>query len=975
MQRFLRICMWVTLATPGLAAAVTAPTITSHDIDYNASGTLITLTVATNQDATAYYVASTADIAPTAAEIRNGQLSDGNLSPRRGSFSTFSSSPGSTVITGFRSGTGYYIFLIVENSSGEQSTILRISAIGADLTRPVYSQSSIVNITDTQFDLRVSVNKPGTVHYVVSTSAVAPFATQIANGNDYTGNPAFISGVFSIAAYTPTAKSITGLNSGTGYYVYSVAEDTDGNLSDVNVLSTTTGGSPACTPGNVTAATLRDGFGASILAWTNPVCFDEILIVSKRDNPVTFVPSGDGTAYAAGTEVLPGQYVHYRGIANTATIGTGIYVYQYFTVFTRKGTTWSSGTSLSAYMGPPETVSLSPANGSTNIATNQVFTITFTEPVFLSTTNPTNPGIIFYGPALTGADRMINRNGIGGDGTISISGNVATITWDNELAIASRYAVSIFPGMFVDQYGNDYGGSNPKGFWLFNTVTTATAVNAPTAAVCPNQYSALGDIVLTEVADNNFQGTDNGTLTLALEFNKTGFSFSPGTTGITATAAADGDIESVTVTSVSATQALFAVKFKDVANNAAARDNHDAITISGLKVTRTDASVTPATVVSGTTGTLRVQGVTPGTTVLANITAGTIPTAVPTVAWPDDKSIYCQNTDLSGIAITASGGTSYNWYSDAALTTLIAGGTSSQTGAQLFGTSPEAGVATRYVTNVAGCQSAATEVTLTILAAPPADAGAAQAVCPLVSVTLGGEPVAGAINYSYVWTGPDGFSSTSANPYISVPANTTDANISQVYTLSVTDENQCTASDEVTITVNEVSQPVSITAPNIFTYNADGAAVTLQGSPAGGTFSGKGVVLSAGTYQFDPAIATVGLWPVKYTTILSNGCIKSEVQNFTVTVVTANEPSVATRVELYPNPVNELLSIEVPENTPGAVTLRMIDSFGRETVVTEVERGQRYASIDTHTFATGVYIVRIETSGSVVYRRVVIAHD
>lgn len=283
----------------------------------------------------------------------------------------------------------------------------------------------------------------------------------------------------------------------------------------------------------------------------------------------------------------------------------------HFTVFARTSTTWSSGISVSGMIAPPEIVSVSPVDNSTNVPANQVFTLTFTEPVFISTAPPFGngvPGIIFYGPALSGVDRVINRNSIGGDGTISISGNVATLTLETELETASRYSLTILPSVFVDEYGNDFGGSNPKGFLRFTTVTTSTAVNAPTAAVCTDQYTALGDIVLTEVADNNFQGTDNGTLTLPLEFNKKGFSFHLGTTGVTAAAAADGDIESVTVTSVSATQALFTVKFKDVANNAAARDNHDAITLSGLKVTQNGESALPASIVLSTSGTLRIQG-------------------------------------------------------------------------------------------------------------------------------------------------------------------------------------------------------------------------------------------------------------------------------------------------------------------------------------------------------------------------------
>lgn len=187
----------------------------------------------------------------------------------------------------------------------------------------------------------------------------------------------------------------------------------------------------------------------------------------------------------------------------------------------------------------------------------------------------------------------------------------------------------------------------------------------------------------------------------------------------------------------------------------------------------------------------------------------------------------------------------------------------------------------------------------------------------------------------------------------------------------------CQASDQVNITINELSQPVSITAPTTFTHAVGAAAVALEGSPVGGTFSGPGVAeANAGRYQFNPALATVGQWPVTYTATLSNGCVKSEVQNFTVTdMVTASEPSLGTQITLYPNPANASLSIEVPEHAPDTVTVTMIDSFGRETVIAEVQRGQRYTTVDTHAFAPGVYIVRIETSHGVANRRLVIARD
>ncbi len=73
-----------------------------------------------------------------------------------------------------------------------------------------------------------------------------------------------------------------------------------------------------------------------------------------------------------------------------------------------------------------------------------------------------------------------------------------------------------------------------------------------------------------------------------------------------------------------------------------------------------------------------------------------------------------------------------------------------------------------------------------------------------------------------------------------------------------------------------------ITEPNTFFYTSSNSPVKLKGSPAGGIFSGVGVVQYNGSYTFDPEVAGIGTWPVKYTATLANGCTKSITKNFDV---------------------------------------------------------------------------------------------
>jgi hypothetical protein len=112
-----------------------------------------------------------------------------------------------------------------------------------------------------------------------------------------------------------------------------------------------------CTATNVTGASATTGNGKLNLSWTNPSCFDEILIVSANHNPITSVPLGDGSAYSpssiygGGTSgdgldanefavyEASGSSINVTGLNNTTTY--------YFKFFTRRGTTWSSGVSFS----------------------------------------------------------------------------------------------------------------------------------------------------------------------------------------------------------------------------------------------------------------------------------------------------------------------------------------------------------------------------------------------------------------------------------------------------------------------------------------------------------------------------------------------------------------------------------------------------------------------------------------------------
>lgn len=94
-----------------------------------------------------------------------------------------------------------------------------------------------------------------------------------------------------------------------------------------------------------------------------------------------------------------------------------------------------------------------------------------------------------------------------------------------------------------------------------------------------------------------------------------------------------------------------------------------------------------------------------------------------------------------------------------------------------------------------------------------------------------------------------------------------------------TDPFGCTSFDDQTVVINELPV-VSFTglSPE---YCEDASSANLVGSPAGGTFTGTGIIGA----QFSPVAAGVGIHTVTYTYTDGNGCTNSETQTVTVNAV------------------------------------------------------------------------------------------
>ncbi|HRZ48989.1 MAG TPA: hypothetical protein P5338_06300, partial [Bacteroidales bacterium] len=201
-----------------------------------------------------------------------------------------------------------------------------------------------------------------------------------------------------------------------------------------------------------------------------------------------------------------------------------------------------------------------------------------------------------------------------------------------------------------------------------------------------------------------------------------------------------------------------------------------------------------------------------------------------------------------------SGYTTYKWSDNSTAQTLLVDG-------NVLGGNATANYSVT-VTNTFGCEATAS-TTITTYPTFTANAGTDVSVCPGSSTPLDANGIGGGGTYiQYDWSPAAGLSAVNIKNPVATPAVTT------TYTVTVTDNNNCTAIDDVVVTVYP-SVVVDFTGLNP-DYCIDAPVATLTGSPAGGTFSGPGI---AGN-TFDPALATVGgPYTITYTYTDVNNCV------------------------------------------------------------------------------------------------------
>lgn len=222
----------------------------------------------------------------------------------------------------------------------------------------------------------------------------------------------------------------------------------------------------------------------------------------------------------------------------------------------------------------------------------------------------------------------------------------------------------------------------------------------------------------------------------------------------------------------------------------------------------------------------------------------------PTANAGQDVTI-CENDQTT---LQASGGTNYSWSPTTGLDDPnIANPVASPLTTTTY---------TVTVSDATNC-SATDDVTITVAPAPVIDAGLDEVICEGDNVQLNAVGIG-----TYSWTPTVGLSSTTVNDPIATPT------VSTMYYATITDGNNCSATDSVFVEVEEIPTadfpdpvPTCDGSPVQFNDNSSGPILTYSWDFGDGQF-GSG---TNPTHTY----AAIGSYTVQLTVVSNNGCTSS----------------------------------------------------------------------------------------------------
>ncbi|MFY7885655.1 MAG: beta strand repeat-containing protein, partial [Dolichospermum sp.] len=223
---------------------------------------------------------------------------------------------------------------------------------GISVTTAGTYTSSDIQTNGFKFWTNIAANLTGATQLGTSQAAVNSGGTVAVSGQSFSissSTTRYILVTADIAINATTSNTISLAST-----VFSNITFSSGNKTGTDPVAATNSMTIAsCTPENVTSAAGTNGNTQSILSWVNATCQDEIMIVAATATN-TATPTGDGTAYTANSiyasgTVIGNGFVVYKGSTSGQTI-TGLTngTQYFFKIFTRRGTSWTSGVEVTA---------------------------------------------------------------------------------------------------------------------------------------------------------------------------------------------------------------------------------------------------------------------------------------------------------------------------------------------------------------------------------------------------------------------------------------------------------------------------------------------------------------------------------------------------------------------------------------------------------------------------------------------------
>ena len=483
-----------------------------------------------------------------------------------------------------------------------------------------------------------------------------------------------------------------------------------------------------------------------------------------------------------------------------------------------------------------------------------------------------------------------------------------TYSWNTGASTAS---ISVTPTVTTNYtvVGTTAGCSNTK--TLTVTVNSVPTVAANNATVCSGTAANLTASGATTYSWNTGATTASISVTPATTTNYT----------VVGTSAGCSNTKTVSVT-VNTSPTVTATG-GSICNGASANLTAGGATTYSWNTGATTASisVTPTTTTNYT-----VTGTTSGcsNTKTVSVTVNPLPNVASTSA------TICAGATAT---ITASGASTYSWNTGA-------------TSANLVVTPSSNTVYTVTGTSAAGCVKTTT-ASVTVGAAPAISVNSST-ICAGATTTLSASGVT-----TYTWSTSSNATSISVSPtstsVYTVSGNLTGCAVGATQTATVT------VNSLPVVTMGTVSSPLCVA----------NAPVTLSGTPAGGTFSGTGVVANT----FDPSVSGQGTFSLQYDYTDANGCSSVDTKTVNVSLCTGVTELTNTNISIYPNPARDAINVMMDASLINNTTIELYDAIGKLVIAEKVVNVQTTIRIDS--LAKGIYTVRILSEGKQVSRRII----